>query len=65
MTGDRSGQDAVYRWTLSVLESSSGKGVAQTKIEGEFPGTTGQVFLNASDNGADIRVGDMIQRVTF
>jgi len=65
MTGERIKSDAVYRWTLSVLDSRSGKGVAQTKIDGEFPGTVDHVFLNTTDDGTDVRTGDKIQRVTF
>lgn len=63
VTGDRVGAEAIYRWTLTVLDASSGKSLAQERLEGEFPSAESEVFADVGENHAVLRIGDQTRRV--
>lgn len=65
VTGERAGAEAVYRWTLTVLDAASGEGLAQERLRGEFPGADGEVFAEVGNDHAVLRIGDRARRIAI
>jgi len=65
MTGTRVSDDALYAWTLSILETETGKGLGQQKIDGQFPGTADPVFFDIKGDSVVIQPGDKKMRISI
>ena len=59
----RVSDDALYRWTLSVLDLRSGEPLGQIDLKGAFPGVAGRVFqrieadsVTVSPSGKPLRI---------
>ena len=58
MTGDRASPDALYHWTLSILDLENGKLLGQAKIDGSYRGTAEKVFESIKSDRVIFRAGD-------
>jgi hypothetical protein len=65
MTGERVGSDALYAWTLTILDAGTGEGLGQRAIEGRFPGVSEPVFTELTEDSAVIAPGGNRMRLSI